>query len=90
VQIFEFLSNIGTKPGLTGSEFGPTGLNDAQPSLTDVHTGPSIPNNSNLFPRVDKSAIDDLKNNKADVNDWRKPIVDYLQDLGQKVDRKVW
>jgi hypothetical protein len=43
-----------------------------------VHTGPSIPNNANLVPRVDKSAIDDLKNNKADVNDWRKPIVDYL------------
>jgi hypothetical protein len=54
-----------------------------------VHTGPSIPNNANLVPRVDKSAIDDLKNNKADVNDWRKPIVDYLQDQGQKVDRKV-
>ena len=30
-----------------------------------------------------------MEKDKAELQDWRKPIVDYLCDPGQKIDRKV-
>jgi hypothetical protein len=42
-----------------------------------------------LVLRVENSASDNSKLDKADVVDWRKPIIDYLQDPSRKVDRKV-
>jgi hypothetical protein len=37
----------------------------------------------------DNSAPSNLEDNKAELQDWRKPIIDYLRDPCQKVDRKV-
>jgi hypothetical protein len=54
---------------------------DIQTSLTD----PAILDNLVL----DDSASNDLEHDKADVVDWRRPIIDYLQDPSYKVDRKV-
>jgi hypothetical protein len=31
-----------------------------------------------------------LEHDKADVVDWRKPIIEYLQDPSHKIDRKIW
>jgi hypothetical protein len=56
---------------------------------TDL-TGPTITDSTDLVPQVENSASDDLKHNEVDVIDWRKPIIDYLQDPSQRVDRKVW
>jgi ribonuclease HI len=74
VQNLESLSVLNVETSLTDSS---TGLTGSSGTLTGL-TGPVIPNNS-----------DNSKQDKADVVDCRKPIIDYLQDPSWKVDRKV-
>jgi hypothetical protein len=65
------LSVLSAETGLAGSSTGLTGSSGTQ-------TGPVIPDNSDLVPRVENSASDNLERDKADVVDWRKPIIAYL------------
>jgi hypothetical protein len=51
---------------------------DLAGSSTRTQTGPIIPDNSDLVPRVENSASDNFEQDKADVVDWRKPIIAYL------------
>jgi ribonuclease HI len=81
VQNMESLSILSAETGLTSSSTVLTGLSGAQIGLTDRPTGltsPIILDSSDLVPRVENSASDNLKHDKADVVDWRKPIIDYL------------
>jgi hypothetical protein len=92
VQNLESLSVLNVETCLTGSSTGLTVSSRAQTGLTDrltSLTGPVIPDNSDLVPRVENSASDNLKHDKANVVDWRKLIIDYLEDPSQRVDRKV-
>jgi hypothetical protein len=53
---------------------------------SDRHTNqPVVPDN----PVLENSASNNLDYDKADVVDWRRPIIDYLEDPSHKVDRKV-
>jgi ribonuclease HI len=92
VQNLESLSVLGAETGQTGSLVGLTGVPGAQTGLIVTPaslTDPVVPNSSDLVPRVENLASDDLEHDKVNVVDWRKPIIDYLQDPSQKVDRKV-
>jgi hypothetical protein len=83
------LSVLGAETGLTGSPIGLTGVHGAQTSLTDTPTGltgPVVPDN----PILENSVSSNLEHDKADIVDWRRPIIEYLQDPSRKVDRKIW
>jgi hypothetical protein len=61
---------------------------DIQTGLTDTPTGltaPAVPDN----PVLEDSTSNNLEYDRADVVDWRKPIIEYLQDPSHKVDRKI-
>jgi hypothetical protein len=82
------LSVLDAETGLTGSTVGLTCVPDVQTGLTDTPiglTGPIDPNSHVL----EKSISSNLEHDKADAIDWRRPIIDYLQDPSHKVDRKV-
>jgi hypothetical protein len=85
VQNLESLFVLNTETGLTGSSTGLTSSSGAETSMADT----VIPDSSDLVPQVENSASDNLKHAKADVFDWRKPIIEYLHDPSLKVDRKV-
>jgi hypothetical protein len=75
-----FLSVLGTDTGLTG-------VPDIQTDLTNTPTsliGPAVPDN----PILKDLTSNNLEHDRADVVDWRKPIIEYLQDPSHKVDRK--
>jgi hypothetical protein len=74
VRNLEFLHVLNAKTSLSGPTKAQTGLTDWQTSLT----GPTVSASSDLVPRVDNLATNDLKHDKAGVDDWRKPIIDYL------------
>jgi hypothetical protein len=83
-----FLSVLGAETGMTSSTVGLTSVPDVQTGLTDTPTGmtgPAVPDN----PILEDSTSNNLEHDKADVVDWRRPIIDYLQDPSHKVDRKV-
>jgi hypothetical protein len=52
-------------------------------------TGVSDTGLTGLNLQGDNSIPSNLEDNKAELQDWRKPIIDYLCDPCQKVDRKV-
>jgi hypothetical protein len=82
------LSILGAETNLTGSPIGLTGVPGAQIGLTNTPTDltdPAVPDN----PVLENLASSNLEHDKADVIDWRKPIIDYLQDPSHKVDRKI-
>jgi hypothetical protein len=82
-----FMSVLGTDTGLTDGTVGMIGVPDVQTDLTDTPTGltsPVVPDN----PVLEDSASNNLEYDKANVVDWRKPIIEYLQDPTHKVDRK--
>jgi hypothetical protein len=82
-----FMSVLGTDTGLTDGTVGMIGVPDVQTDLTDTPTGltsPAVPDN----PVLEDSASNNLEYDKANVVDWRKPIIEYLQDPTHKVDRK--
>jgi hypothetical protein len=82
------LSVLGTETGLTGNPISRTSTSKAQTGLIDPPaglTGLAIPDNHVL----ENSASNGLEQDKANVIDWRKPIIDYLQDPSHKVDRKI-
>jgi hypothetical protein len=90
VQILEVCHDLGPLTGLTGSIVVLTGvttigLADLQTVLTSV----SDTGLTGLNLQGDNSAPSNLEDNKAELQDWRKPIIDYLRDPCQKVDRKV-
>jgi hypothetical protein len=62
-----------------------TGLTDTPTGLTDL----AVLESSDLDPRVENLASYGLEHDKADVVDWRRPIIDYFQDPSHKVDRKI-
>jgi ribonuclease HI len=87
VQNMESLSILGTETGLIGSSDGLTDVPGAQIGLMNPPTGltsPSVPDS----PILENLAPDGLKHDKADIVDWRRPIIDYLQDPSHKIDRK--
>jgi hypothetical protein len=65
---------IGSPISLTGSPIGRTSMSEAQTGLTDPPIGLVVPNN----PILENSASNGLEKDKADVIDWRRPIIDYL------------
>jgi ribonuclease HI len=74
-----FLSVLGAEIDLTGSTVGLTGVPDVQIGLTDTPTdliSPVVPDN----PVLEDSTSKILEHDKADVVDWRRTIIDYLQD----------
>jgi transposase InsO family protein len=75
------LSVLGAEAGLTGVPGVQTSLTDTQTSLTGLADLNS--------PVLENSASSNLEHDKADAIDWRRPIIDYLQDPSHKVDRKV-
>jgi hypothetical protein len=75
------LSVLGTQVILIDSTIGLTSVPDTQTGLT----GPIDPNSHVL----DNLAFSNLEYGKVDAIDWRRPIIDYLQDPSHKVDRKV-
>jgi hypothetical protein len=78
VQNLESLSVLNIETCLTGSSTGLTISSRAQTGLTDrltSLTGPVIPDNSDLVPRVENSASDNLKHDKANVVDWRNSLL---------------
>jgi hypothetical protein len=79
VQNLEFLLGLDVETDLSGVQTG----------VTTCLIGPSVPNSSILSSQVDNSVTDDPKSNNTDATDWRRPIVDYLQDPNQTVDQKV-
>jgi hypothetical protein len=85
VQNLESMFVLNAETSLTGSSGAQTGLTNRLIGLID----PIIPDSFDLVPRVENSASDNLKHDKADVVDWRKSIIEYLQDPSQKVDTKV-
>jgi hypothetical protein len=83
------LSLLGAEIGLTGNKVGLTDMLDVQTSMTDTPFGlinPADPNS----PVLENLASNGQEQDKADVIDWRRPIIDYLQDPSCKVDRKIW
>jgi hypothetical protein len=83
-----FLSVLGANTSLTCSTAGLIGVLDIQTNLTDTPidlTDPVVPDNSVL----EDSTSNNLEHDKVDVIDLGSPIIDYLQDLSQKVDTKV-
>jgi hypothetical protein len=75
------LSVLGTGTGLTGNIVSLTGMPDEQTGLTGLADPNShVPENS---------ASNSPEHDKTDVIDWRRPTIDYLQDLILKVDRKI-
>jgi hypothetical protein len=48
-------------------------------------TDPTNPNS----PVVENLVSNNLEHDKVDVIDWRRPIIDYMQNPSHKVDRKV-
>jgi hypothetical protein len=83
-----FLSVLGVDTSLTSGTVGLTGVPDVQTGLTDTPTGltsPAIPGN----PVLEDSASNNLEHDMPNVVDWRKPIIEYLQDPSHKVDRKI-
>jgi hypothetical protein len=52
-------------------------------------TGVSDTGLTGLNLQGDNSIPSNLEDNKTELQDWRKPIIDYLCDPCQKVDRKV-
>jgi hypothetical protein len=79
------LSVLGIETGLTGNTIGLTGMPDVQTGLTNISIGPADPNSSVL----ENSASNCPEQDKTDAIDWRRPIIDYLQDPSLKVDRKI-
>jgi hypothetical protein len=75
-----FLSVLGTDTGLTGVPDIQTGLTNTPTSLI----GHANPDN----PILKNSTSNNLEHDRADAVDWRKPIIEYLQDPSHKVDRK--
>jgi hypothetical protein len=60
----------------------------AQTGLIDTPTtlvGLAVPDSHVL----ENSASSNLEHDNTDVIDWRRPIIDYLQDPSHKVDRKI-
>jgi hypothetical protein len=83
-----FLSVLGVDTGLTGETVGLTNIPDVQTGLTDTPTsltGLTVHDN----PVLEDSTSNNLEHDRADVVDWRKPIIEYLQDPSHKVDRKI-
>jgi hypothetical protein len=83
-----FLSVLGADTGLTGGTIGLTSVLDVQTGLTDTPTDltrPAVPDN----PVLEDSTSNNLEHDRVDVVDWRKPIIEYLQDPSHKVDRKI-
>jgi hypothetical protein len=76
-----FLSVLGAKIGLTDSTVSLTSVPDVQIGLT----GPAVPDN----PVLEDLASNNLEHDKADIIDWKRPIIDYLHDPSHKVDRKI-
>jgi hypothetical protein len=69
------------------ADTGLTGVPDIQTGLTNTPTsliGHADPDN----PILKNSTSNNLEHDRADVVDWRKPIIEYLQDPSHKVDRK--
>jgi ribonuclease HI len=84
-----FWSVLGTETGLTSSTVGLIGVPDVQTDLTDTPTGltgPAVPDN----PILEDSASNNLEHDRVDVVDWRKAIIEYLQDPSHNVDSKIW
>jgi hypothetical protein len=82
------LSALGAETGLTGNTISLTDVPDIQIGLTDTSTGltgPADPSNSVL----ENLASNGPEQDKTDIIDWRRPIIDYLQDPSLKVDRKI-
>jgi hypothetical protein len=48
-------------------------------------TGPAVPDN----PILEDSTSNNLEHDRADVVDWRRPIIEYLQNPSHRVDRKI-
>jgi hypothetical protein len=86
VRSLDILPILNVEIGLTSLTKAQTGLTNGQTSVTSA----TVSTSSDLVLRVDNSATDDLKHDKAHVDDRRKPIIDYLQGLNQNVDQKVW
>jgi hypothetical protein len=79
---------LGAETGLTGNPVSLTEVPGIQTSLTDKPIGltdPAIPDN----PVLEDSASNNLEHDRADVVDWRRPIIEYLQDPSHKVNRKI-
>jgi hypothetical protein len=87
VRNIESLSVVGAKTGLTDSPIGLTSVPGAQTGLTDLPTGLISPADPNS-PVFENSASNGLELGKADLVDWRRPIIDYLQDPSQKLIEK--
>jgi hypothetical protein len=88
VRNLESLSIPSAETDLIGSTIGLTGMPKAQTGLTNPLadlTGLTVPNS----PILDNLASNGLEHDKADVVDWRRLIIDYLQDPSRKVDRKT-
>jgi hypothetical protein len=73
-----FLSVLGVDTGLTG-------VPDVQTDTPTGLTGPAVPDNLVL----EDSASNNLEHDRVDVVNWRKSIIEYLQDPSHKVDRKI-
>jgi hypothetical protein len=83
-----FLPVLDIEIGLTGSTVGLTGVPNMQTGLTDTPaslTGPAIPDNHVL----EDSTSNYLEHDMADDVDWRRPVIEYLQDPCHKVNRKI-
>jgi hypothetical protein len=92
VQYLESLSILGVEIDQIGSSVGLSGTPGAQTGLTNAPTGligPTVLDSSVSTPRVENSASDGLEHDKADIVNWRRPIINYLQDPSQRVDKKV-
>jgi hypothetical protein len=71
------LSALGAETGLTGNTISLTDVPDIQIGLTDTSTGltgPADPSNSVL----ENLASNGPEQDKTDIIDWRRPIIDYL------------
>jgi hypothetical protein len=82
------LSLLGAEIGLISNKVGLTGMPDVRIGLTDTPIGligPADPNS----PVLENSTSNGPEQDKVDVIDWRRPIIDYLQDPSRKVDRKI-
>jgi hypothetical protein len=92
VQYLESLSVLGVEIDQIGSSVSLSGTPGAQTGLTNAPTGltgPTVLDSSVSTPWVENSASDGLEHDKADIVNWRRPIINYLQDPSQRVDKKV-
>jgi hypothetical protein len=56
-----------------------------------LHTPNGLIGPANLNNHIlENLASSNLEHDKADIIDWRKLIIGYLQDPSHKVDRKIW